>query len=85
MKYNQNKKESSNQNLEIIYYKKYIQKNVGEMIYLNPFIDSIIKIFDNSFISNNIKRANIIINSKEYKLKEYIVYQKIILKLNLNF
>ena len=28
LKYNQNKKESSSQNLEIIYYKKYIQKNV---------------------------------------------------------
>ena len=29
----QNEKESSNQHLDIIYYKKYIKKNIGKMIY----------------------------------------------------
>ena len=33
LNYNKNKKESSNQNLEIIYNKKYVQKNIGKMIY----------------------------------------------------
>ena len=72
--YIKNKKESSSQNTQIIYYQKYIKKNVGKMryIYLDNF--NLIKILDKKFISNNIKRANIIINNKEYKLKENIEY-----------
>jgi len=67
---------SSNQNIQIIYYQKYIKKNVGKMkyIYLDGF--NSIKILDKEFISNNIKRANIIINNKEYKLKENIKYNE---------
>ena len=32
--YNKNKKESSNQNIKIIYYQKYIKENVGKMRYI---------------------------------------------------
>jgi len=73
---NYNKSKSSNQNIQIIYYQKYIKKNVGKMIYIersrNNSLNNtnLIKILDKEFILNNIKRANIIINNKEYKLKE---------------
>ena len=76
LNYNKNKKESSNHNIPIIYYQKYIKKNVGKMIYIersrNNSLNNtnLIKILDKEFILNNIKRANIIINNKEYKLKE---------------
>jgi len=63
---------SSSQNIQIIYYQKYIKKNVGKMRYKNLGNLNSIKILDKRFILNNIKRANIIINSKEYKLKENI-------------
>jgi len=33
--YNTGKKESSNKNLEISYFKKYIRTNIGKMIYRN--------------------------------------------------
>ena len=77
LNYNKNTKKSSNQNIQIIYYKKYIKKNIGKMryIYLDNF--KLIKILDKEFISNNIKRANIIINNKEYKLKENIEYREL--------
>ena len=69
-------KKSSNQNIQIIYYQKYIKKNVGKMRY--TYLDNfkLIKILDKEFISNNIKRANIIINNKEYNLKESIEYNE---------
>ena len=72
---NKNKKESSNKNFEIYYYKKYIKKNIGKMIYINFESFGVIKILDNIFISNNIKRAKIIINNKQFQLKENIVNQ----------
>ena len=95
LNYNKNKNKFSNQNIQIIYYQKYIKKNVGKMIYKNLDLNSI-KIFDKEFISNNIKRANIIINNKEYKLKgniensEFKTFVKIkfldnIINLNLMF
>ena len=73
--YNQNKKEPSNKNLEIKYYKKYIKSNIGKMIYKNTGFNEEIKIFDELFISNNMERAKIIINNKQYELKEYIENQ----------
>ena len=44
-------------------------------IYLDN--SKLIKILDKEFILNNIKRANIIINNIEYKLKEYLLYRKL--------
>ena len=44
------------------------------MIYIYSGIFNIIKILDKEYISNNIKRAIIIVNNKEYKLKENIEY-----------
>ena len=35
---NKNKKESSSQNLEIIYHKKFIKKNVGKMVFALYFV-----------------------------------------------
>ena len=63
--YNKNKKESSNKNLEIIYYKKYIKSNIGKMIYKNTGYNKEIKILNEIFISNNKKIAKIIINNKQ--------------------
>ena len=80
LNYNKNKKESSNQNIQIIYSKKYLKKNIGKMNYSNSENNKTIKIFDKIFISNNIKRANIIINNKIYELKENIFYSKTILQ-----
>ena len=74
--YNQNKNESSNKNLEISYYKKYIKSNIGKMIYKNTGKNEKIAIFNKIFISNNKKRAKIIINNKLYELKENLKNQK---------
>ena len=70
--YNKNKIENSKQSLEIIYYKRYIKKNIGKMKYKANENDKQIKIFNESFVLNNIKRAKIIINNKQYKLKKII-------------
>ena len=77
LNYNKNKSKYSNQNIQIIYYQKYIKKNVGKMIYKNLGNFNSIKILDKKFILNNIKRANIIINNKKYKLKENIEYNEL--------
>jgi len=71
--YNKNKKISSKQNLEIIYYKNNIKKNIGKILYKVNKDDKEkqIKLFNMEFISNNIKRVRIIINNKQYKLAEY--------------
>ena len=69
-KLNYNIKESLNQNLEIICIKKYISKKDVEMVYANNLKK--VKIFDTKFISNNIKKAKIIINHQQYNLKEYM-------------
>jgi len=68
--YNQSKKEPPNQNIEISYFKKYIKSNIGKMIYKNIGNNKETKIFNKKFISNNKKRAKIIINNKLYELKE---------------
>ena len=68
--YKENKKESSNKNLEIIYYKKFIKSNIGKMIYKNIGNNKELKIFNKIFISENNKRTKIIINNKQYELKE---------------
>jgi len=36
--YNINKKETSNQNLKMIFYKKYIKKNIGKITYKNKYL-----------------------------------------------
>ena len=35
LNYDKNKKENSKKNLKIIYYKKYIKSNIGNMLYKN--------------------------------------------------
>ena len=77
LNYNKNKKESPNQNIQIICFKKYIKKNFGKMKYIKLDIFNEIKILNKEFISNNINRANIIINNKEYKLKDNIEYSEL--------
>ena len=72
-----NKSKSSNQNIQIIYYQKYIKKNLVKMIYTYLDNSNLIKILDKEFILNNIKRANIIMNNKEYKLKENLDYREL--------
>jgi len=62
LNYIQNK--SSNNNLQIIYYKKYIKKNIGKMIYDNTENNKEIKIFGKLFVLNNIKIVKIIANNK---------------------
>ena len=74
--YNKNKKESSNKNLEIIYYKKYTKENIGKMLYKNNGNNKKITIFNEIFISNNKERAKIIINNKQCELKENLESQK---------
>ena len=72
LNYNKNNKEYSNKSMEIIYYKKYIKKNIGKMVYKANESNQEIKIFNKAFIKNNIKRAKIIIKNKQYDLKENI-------------
>ena len=79
LNYNQNK------NLDIIYYKKYIKKNIGKMIYKNTEINKEIKIFGKLFVLNNIKIAKIIINNKQNELKEKIGNEKHIFKIKIKF
>jgi len=79
--YNQNKNESSNKILEINYYKKYIKSNIGKMTYKNSENNTKIAIFNNIFISKNKKRAKIIINNKQYELRENLENQKVFDKL----
>ena len=83
--YNENKEEISNQNLEISYYIKFIKKNIGKMIYEMDKYNKRIKIFNQEFISNNIKRAKIIIENKQYNLKEDIKNEKQIFKIKIKF
>ena len=59
-----------NQYFEIIYNKKFAKKNNAKMIYKTNEINKDIKIFNPKFISNNMKRAKLIINNKQYYLKE---------------
>ena len=82
LNYNINKKESSNQNLEIIYYKKYNKNNIGKMKYEATKNK---EIFHEFFISNNKNRAKMIINNKQYILKENFRSQKYSLKIKIKF
>ena len=79
LNYNQNK------NLDIIYYKKYIKKNIGKMIYKNTENNKEIKIFSEIFVLNNIKIAKIIINNKQNELKEKIGNEKQLFKIKIKF
>ena len=85
LNYNKNKKEFSKANLEIINFKIYLEKNIGKMKYKSIDIIEEIKLFDKIFLLNNIKRAKIIINNKEYTLKEYILNKKQVLKIKIKF
>ena len=84
LSYNKNIKENSNHNLEISYDKKYIKKNIGKMIY-KDYKNKEIKIINGDFIKNNIKRAKMIINSKQYILKENIENIKRTFKIKIKF
>ena len=83
---NYNEKESPNQSLEIIasYDKKKIKKNNGKMIYEGTDYNEI-KIFNKIFISNNMKRAKIIKNNKQYDLKEIVGNHKQSFKIEIKF
>ena len=81
---NYDKNNSSNQNLEISYYKKCIKKNIGKMIYESTE-NKETKIFNDAFVSNNMKRAKIIINNKQYKIKENIENQLKSVKIKIKF
>ena len=61
-----------NQPHEISYNKKFIKKNNAKMIYKANESNKDIKIFNQKFISNNMKRAKVFINNKQYDLKENI-------------
>ena len=83
LNYIQNK--NSNNNLQIIYYKKYIKKNIGKMIYKNTENNKEIKIFGELFVLNNIKIAKIIANNKQNELKEKIGNEKQLFKIKIKF
>ena len=79
------KKETSNQNIEIIFYKKYSKKNIGKMIYKKNDIIKDTKIFNTIFILKNKKKARIIINNKLNNLEENIENKKQIFKIQIKF
>ena len=81
--YKKNKKEISNKNIEIIYYKRFIKKNIGKMIYETAECNK--KIFNKAFIENNMKRAKIIIKNKQYYLKENIKSKNKVFKIKIKF
>jgi len=68
--YNKNKEEYCNQNIKIIYYKKFMKKNIGKMKYEINENNKVINIFNSIFTFNNMKRAIIIINNKQYIFKK---------------
>ena len=59
-----------NHNFDIIYNKNLIKKNEAKMKYKTYGSNKEIKIFNQNFISKNIKRAKVFINNKQYDLKE---------------
>jgi len=83
--YNNNKKESLNQKLNIIYSKTFIKRNYGKMLYINIEDNEEIKIFDEEFISNNIKRTKIFINNRLFDIKENLKYKNQTLKIKIIF
>ena len=85
LNYNKNKKESLNQNLGISYYKKFIQKNFGKMIYSKINNNNKTKIVNKLFLLNNMDKTKIIINNKQNDLKENIENENENLKIKINF
>jgi len=64
LKYKKNKKRSLNKNSKIIYYKEYIKKKFGIIIYEKTENNKKIKIFSENFKSNYKERTTLIINNK---------------------
>jgi len=60
--YNNDKLNSLNKNLKIIYFKKYLKQNIGKMIYKISENRKEINILNETFMLNNIKRVKIILN-----------------------
>ena len=81
--YKNNKEEISNKNIEINYFKRFIKKNIGKMIYKTAEYNK--KIFNKAFIENNMKRAKIIIKNKQYYLKENIKSKIKVCKIKIKF
>jgi len=67
------------------YYKKFIKKNIGKMIYKTNEYNQDTKIFNENFILNNMKRAKIIIENKQYDLKENVRSAKQKFKVEIKF
>jgi hypothetical protein len=84
LNYNKNIKEYSNLNFGIIYDKKYIKTNIGKMIY-EATENKEIKIYNEELTTNNIKRVKMIINNKQYNLKENIENLKSSFKIEIKF
>ena len=83
LNYNRNKKEYSKQNLEIIWNKIFHKKNIGKMKYERDKNTNEIKIFNKIFVLNNKKIVKIIINNKQFELKENIINEKLIVKIKI--
>ena len=84
LNYNKKKKGFLEQNLEISYYKNFIKKNIGKMIY-KDIENKKIKIFNEKFISNNMKRVKIIANNKQYEIKGIVENQRQSFKIEIKF
>jgi len=70
--HNKNKEQYSVQNLEIINKNNYIKINIAKMKYKIEENLAEKKLVDKIFLSNNMKRAKVIINNKQYDLTESI-------------
>jgi len=86
LNYNKKKNESSNKVKKIFYYKRKKENNIGKMIYSNNTKNNEeIKLFDKEFLSSNIKRTKMILNNKQYKMKENIENHKQHFKIKIKF
>ena len=83
--YNNDKANSLNQKIKIIYFKKYLKKNIGKMIYKISENKKEINILSKTFMLNNIKRAKIILDNKQYDLKQNIERKAKNIKIKINF
>ena len=70
---------------QINFKKKYNIKNIGKMRYEANINDKEIKILNQIFISNNMRRAKIIINNKQFNLKENINNKNQFYKIKIKF
>ena len=84
LNYKKNITEYPNYNFKISYDKKCIKKNVGKIIF-DTTENKEIKIYNEEFITNNMKRAKIIINNKQYELKGNIENLKRPFKIEIKF